>query len=674
MTAFESRGWAVLIGIDHYKDKPLKGAVRDVAKISAYLEEYHRSVTIYPFTATRPSDVGRDLLQEENVRWPTYENIVGKFEDILSKANPGEFVHIHFSGHGTRCEANKLEEFSNKATGDLALVLWAANSTGQRCLKGYTLAALIKRMIDKGLQVTLVLDCCFSGSVMRHPIKHYRPRYLHCCHTETEYPLHENDSTLAKHPILRSARNHTRWLLNPEKYTILAAANPWEIAGEFEHAPNEYSGALTYMMDIALRHCGSYTGFGAIYQQIKSLFHEKFPKQTPAAFGNQIQSLFDRSPPIHDTSSVCTFTRENRLCLDAGQAHGVHAGDQYDLSPPNLSALNERSVQRAQVMDVRALSCDLELLNKSSAATVVSTGWWANLRLLHSSGRMLVHLDIPTAEQAGWKAASQKSQLYFDPVIGDDDPSSYSIRVIPNEQASYEVFDEKSDRSKILSSILQRMIRASLPLEMVIRTIFEHVAKFTFFRNIANHQPAEEFFSSFDVRLVNDAGERLDGNDFKELFEQDVLTLDVKNSSRKMIYISLFYLSPEYEIVNFIQGTDCMVVAGSEKQQIARIEGKDVSKTGFETKFSTSISESMKGLGADCCDNIFKIFITTRPTLFTQFQLPTISNLDRLDSGLRTDEYQRRRRALLDEQRYDPLEGLWWTRNFYIRTRAREDS
>jgi len=59
-------------------------------------------------------------------------------------------------------------QFSNYITGDLALVLLGRTPENNvRYLLGPTLAITLKAMVDKGLVVSLVLDCCFSASVFR---------------------------------------------------------------------------------------------------------------------------------------------------------------------------------------------------------------------------------------------------------------------------------------------------------------------------------------------------------------------------------------------------------------------------------------------------------------------------------------------------------------------------
>lgn len=84
--------------------------------------------------------------------WPTCRNVTLAVEKITCEAKRGDFVYIHYSGHGTRIRASIPFAFSNTSTGDLALVL-LGGERGERvnCLKGRTLAGLLNTMVNNGL-------------------------------------------------------------------------------------------------------------------------------------------------------------------------------------------------------------------------------------------------------------------------------------------------------------------------------------------------------------------------------------------------------------------------------------------------------------------------------------------------------------------------------------------
>lgn len=112
---------AILIGIDDYADKPLRGCVRDVEDIKGYLESTLRNVVKVQMITTDQIDSKSSDFADGSALWPAYDNVILAFERTTSLAREEDFVYIHYSGHGTRKPPNG--EFSDKSTGDLALVL-----------------------------------------------------------------------------------------------------------------------------------------------------------------------------------------------------------------------------------------------------------------------------------------------------------------------------------------------------------------------------------------------------------------------------------------------------------------------------------------------------------------------------------------------------------------------
>lgn len=157
---------ALLIGIDAYQQKPLQGAVRDVQRIQAYLQEVLPSISVITLTASNCLKAESNIPVEDPQRWLTHHNIRSAFRRITDLAREGDFVYIYFSGHGTRetLNAKSYNEFS----GDLAFViLTSVVEDPETYLFGRSFAYLMNGMVLKGLVVTAILDCCYAGSVYR---------------------------------------------------------------------------------------------------------------------------------------------------------------------------------------------------------------------------------------------------------------------------------------------------------------------------------------------------------------------------------------------------------------------------------------------------------------------------------------------------------------------------
>ncbi|KAF9878670.1 hypothetical protein CkaCkLH20_03570 [Colletotrichum karsti] len=156
----QGRKSALLIGINEYTCQglaDLRGCLSDVATTEKFLTEVAGISNINKLTS--PRDPSNDLL-------PTLDNIVSEFETLARGAQPGDFIYIHYSGHGSRLNTAFRDLKGEHVALDECLVL--ARSDGMvECLRDVEVAFLLKQIADKGATVTFVLDCCHSGGATR---------------------------------------------------------------------------------------------------------------------------------------------------------------------------------------------------------------------------------------------------------------------------------------------------------------------------------------------------------------------------------------------------------------------------------------------------------------------------------------------------------------------------
>lgn len=125
-----------------------------------------------------------------------------------------------------------------------------------------------------------------------------------------------------------------QWLVAPDGYTILAACGPHEIARELQLAQGERRGALSYFLLDALddlrKRCTEIT-HESLYEHLRVRFRASWPQQTPMRYGNKDMSFFGHLGARSDMAFFRIYYRaeHQRLCLDAGLAHGLHPNDEY---------------------------------------------------------------------------------------------------------------------------------------------------------------------------------------------------------------------------------------------------------------------------------------------------------------------------------------------------------
>jgi len=658
--------WAVLIGINFYVKDSLKGCVRDVKNIKEYLKTRSTPVNVVTFTASAPEDPNSHHPAEKPDSWPTFENVTSSLARITAEAKPGDFVYIHYSGHGTQTPGTS-SEYSDKDTGDLALVLFD-DVVGSRYLKGLDLAYLLNEMVKKGLFVTLVLDCCFSGSVVRHGdptgagIR--AVDYDHAI--DAAYPQKLGMSP--DHQVgssQRDARMLPKWLVDPHGYTILTACGPHERAQELEFEGGERNGALSYFLVRALtplRKIGVEITHQSLYQHLRVKFHAHWPRQNPMRYGNKNFSFFGKLLSEPNMVSISVFrTQENDcLCLEAGDAHGVYKDDEYALYPLDLSEdfpdLAKYDPVKAKVSTVRGLTSDLVGIEPTSITSQIKTGWKARPLTSLSPRKILVRLVAHVSNQAQWiAAAKQRRFLHLSTENVGGQPCLFNV--ICNEGNEYEILDE-SDRK--ITGLPTIPLDREGALDRVMG-ILEHLAAFKYFEGIENRISKASFEHSFTMHLSDAIGHDLEAAGSLDVNDDDVLTLTVENLSEKPLYLAIFDLGPSWQIDNLLcQLGGCGFEVVPPKNE--RHSGKK------EIKWTMVVPELFRSRGQYQCEDIMKVFVTSNSTSFAPLLLPKI-----LDASVRGDYNQLSKflsglatsfRGMED----DTPNEKWVTRNFLIRT------
>ena len=150
-----SRKLALLIGINQYNSNssgwiPLQGCVTDV--------QLQRELLINCFGFQ-----DKDILTLSD-REATRQNILTAFEEhLIKQAKPGDIVIFHYSGHGSRVKDRDSKDGFN---GTIVPIDSLNNESGKvKDIMGHTLFLLTSAL--KTENVTIVLDCCYSGGTTR---------------------------------------------------------------------------------------------------------------------------------------------------------------------------------------------------------------------------------------------------------------------------------------------------------------------------------------------------------------------------------------------------------------------------------------------------------------------------------------------------------------------------
>ena len=608
MTAPHARKWVLLIGINFYlNDKCLKGCSRDVQAFEEYFGKVigPNEIDIVTLTATASPDPRSPRESQEQL--PTYKNVTDCLTRILKFSRSGDSVYVHYSGHGTR----------NPHTRALALVLFD-HATGSRLLYGQLIATLLERMTEKGLFITLVLDCCFSGSNLRYSDDGCTSTRVTSYNSAVDaaYPTQESTMESDDEDLLfRDADALPRWLISPN-YTILTACSPHETATELEadvvgSKTRERRGALSYFLLealISLRRSSIEVSNASLYQHLLTQFHVYWPRQTPMRRGNERLSFFGRLRSDSDYMFVSVFrASDGRICLDAGHAHDVREGDMYALYPFNTSERISDQARlpglRFRVNDVGCLTSGLVAMESTLAVHPVETGWKARLITRFPIWTVPIRVLSDIEKKSQWATSARKrSSLRLFTESKDIEQCLFSV--ICNTSDEYVIFDALHKQIPGFPSIPKHQGDA---IEHIL-DILEHMAEFKRFEGVHNRVPDTSFERSFKITLSS--RETGPSGAYQVQHESD-WHFSVENFSTRPLYLTLFNLRPSGQIKNIMSmaAIDFLVIEPQEKE------------TG---SVRMGVPKTLMDQGYRQCQDIMKFFITAKATKFSAEVLPTI--------------------------------------------------
>ncbi len=150
---------ALLVGLNHYPNPAnnLKGCVNDVLQTSRALQH------AYAFDDARQIRV----LTDERA---TTAAIVKRLEWLVDGSRPGDVLVFHYSGHGTQVRDRHGDELDD----GLDEIICPYDLDWDRPFTDDDMHAILKE-VSPGASLTVILDCCHSGTGLRAADWHQAP-------------------------------------------------------------------------------------------------------------------------------------------------------------------------------------------------------------------------------------------------------------------------------------------------------------------------------------------------------------------------------------------------------------------------------------------------------------------------------------------------------------------
>jgi hypothetical protein len=353
--------YALLIGIDYYQPnrlyKSLKGAVRDINLVADYLLKTLKIPSERIFKLTSPNPEVAETIETKDPE-PTYANIVAKFNAITEIAQPGEQVYVYYSGHGAKAITVYPELKGGADQYDEGIVPMDIGNGG-RYLLDVELTTLLKRMTDKGLIVTVIMDSCHSGGVTRGDAAIRSGEEPDTTPPEKESLVAKDEELIKNWKTLTGGLDgDVAWVPPANNYVLLAACRPNEYAYEYAFDGKERHGALTYWLIQTLATSSTGLSFRKLYDRVCAQIQSKFPQQLPMLVGDGTRAVFGNEglPHHYSVAVISVDSNQKQITLNAGLAQGLSSGTRFAIYPLNATDFSNKQQQLAivEIVEVQA--------------------------------------------------------------------------------------------------------------------------------------------------------------------------------------------------------------------------------------------------------------------------------------------------------------------------------
>jgi metacaspase-1 len=385
------------------------------------------------------------LLNEKATR----KNIMAALEALYNKANEGDIVVFHFSGHGQQIEDTNGDEGDGY---DEALIPYDAgamydpvNYKGQNHLRDDELQAELTRIRTKiGTKGSLIVlvDACHSGTISRgtqfaiargEPIPFQSPQY--------KPQLKKNATDLD---------GFTEGSSSLGNMIVFSASSPNQVNYETKDAENNGVGSLSLAFSKAINDLPENTNYYLLFQKIKALIQASYPTQIPMVEGDLYQQVFSGAyTKRNEVLGISKWLNDSTFIVNAGSIDNVNKGSTFKVF--NLTGNDVLTEGKITVVNIfQSAGIIKKRIDKSQAYQIK----WDAM----NQGAFSASLFINTHSSPNKQIAALKTQLTdlikSYPFLSIDNNADYMLDVNakPGNLAELSLVD-KSDSTRLKMDI-----------------------------------------------------------------------------------------------------------------------------------------------------------------------------------------------------------------------------
>ncbi len=364
VTAGITNLWALVVGINDYATESvndLTGCVNDANGLKTFLTD-RLGVPEAQIKTLTDGEATRAAILD------TFQSFLVDNPDIPR----GSQLLFTYSGHGSQmrtADPLEMDGYDETILPHDARTTDAA--TGQRIydIPDKTLGGLIDRLAAaKGDHITVILDCCHSGSGTRDPLSAAAEGVRRAAPDETVAPA-DLDAELRARPMARGGTSG--WAAGRENHVLLAGCRDGESSYEYTSDAGRY-GALTYFLLQELQNLSPNTTYADLHERVASRVNGVYRAQLPQCEGDRERVVFGGARLRRDPFITIGAVAGEQVTLQAGLIHGLAAGARLAVYPPDVRTREQavgEPLAHLSVTDVRATTATAQVEPPAAGGT-----------------------------------------------------------------------------------------------------------------------------------------------------------------------------------------------------------------------------------------------------------------------------------------------------------------
>lgn len=297
----------------------------------------------------------------------TRKGILEAWQHLISSTSSEDFVAIYYSGHGglVECPANQEDGKEWRYQFLVPVDFENPSSGGFNGILDVELAQLLRATTARTRNVTVILDCCYSGRMVRAPGygEAARPKQV----PSVRYDDVADFLTSYAESVPKGSEP-IKWDEDPDAVRVVAAApseTAWEVRGKDGRWMGSFTSALAQVLGEAHSHR---IPWRTSILRVQDLVQTQFPFQHPRVEGPHTRLHFSLEEAISD--GIHLKIENGRPVLQAGRVAYVSEGDIYAVTCLDVERFSrERQIALCTIINVNAFQAEGKLSQTTSNPT-----------------------------------------------------------------------------------------------------------------------------------------------------------------------------------------------------------------------------------------------------------------------------------------------------------------